>query len=72
MTPIKIQATRKEHILAKQIRHKVRSIINNKSLLNTKQLGDREHERLEREIEAYERHIDELVCKLYRVDKIHD
>lgn len=72
MTPIKKTATRKEHTLANQISHRVRSIINNKSFLNTKQLGDREHERLEREIEAYERHIDELVCKLYRVDKIHD
>ena len=72
MTPIKITTTRKERTLANQISHRVRSIINNKSLLNTKQLGDRERERLEREIEAYERHIDELVCKLYRVDKIHD
>ena len=65
MAPIKIPDT-----LANQISHSVRSIINNKSLLNTKQLGDRE--RLEREIEAYERHIDGLVCKLYRVDKIPD
>lgn len=70
MTPIKIPSTIKEHTLANQISHRVRSIINNKSLLNTKQLGERE--RLEREIEAYERHIDELVCKLYRVDKIPD
>lgn len=67
MTPIKIPDT-----LANQISHSVRSIINNKTLLITKQLGERERERLEQEIEAYERHVDELVCKLYRVDKIPD
>jgi hypothetical protein len=33
-------------------------------------MGERERERIERDIEAHEAKIDELVCRLYGVDHI--
>jgi hypothetical protein len=55
---------------ASQISLYVEKIINIKNKLQNNKLSDRERERLEREIEANESRIDELVCELYGVDKI--
>jgi len=70
--PIKLASSSKDKKLAEQISLYVKKIIKIKSDLNTNKLSDRESERLERGIEANESLIDELVCKLYKVEKIPD
>jgi type I restriction-modification system DNA methylase subunit len=68
--PIKLPSTSKDRKLAGQISSCVEKIIKTKNKVQNNKLGDRERERFEREIEANESRIDELVCELYGVDKI--
>ncbi len=70
--PIQMPKSALQKKNAGRISTHVGNIINAKNNLQNKLLSDRERERLEREIEVYEKHIDELVCKLYGVDKIPD
>ncbi len=70
--PIKLPKTSQDKKLAIQISSFVDKIIKAKSKLRENKLSDRERERLERDIEANESRIDELVCELYGVDKIPD
>ena len=63
-------ASQKKH--ASQISSYVEKIIKTKTKVQNNKLSDREQERFEREIEANESRIDELVCELYGVDKIPD
>lgn len=68
--PIRLPNTLKDKKLADHISSCVEKIIKTKSKVQNNKLGDRERERFEREIEANESRIDELVCELYEVDKI--
>jgi type I restriction-modification system DNA methylase subunit len=68
--PIKIPKTKTDIERATQISSLVQKVIKTKNKLQKNKLSDRERERHEREIEANESQIDELVCKLYGVDKI--
>jgi len=68
--PIKIPEARAERKLADQIAERVERVIDAKKQLQKGALGDRAVERLQREIEAHEQRIDELVCRLYGVDEI--
>jgi len=70
--PIKIPKTKTEKEQSEQISLYVEKIIKMKNRLYKNKLSDRERERHEREIEANESQIDELVCKMYGVDKIPD
>jgi hypothetical protein len=70
--PIKIPKTNIDKEQAAQISLYVETIIKTKNKVQNNKLSDRERDRLEREIEANELQIDELVCKLYGVDKIPD
>ena len=70
--PIKIPESNKDHRLAGQVARRAQEVHNAKKKLQTGRLSDRERERLEREIEAYESEIDELVCQLYGIDEIPD
>lgn len=68
--PIKLPSTSKDKKLVEQISSCVEKIIKTKNKVQNNKLGDRERERFEREIEANESRIDELVFELYGVDKI--
>jgi type I restriction-modification system DNA methylase subunit len=68
--PVKLPETTQERKLAGQIAERVERIIEVKKQLQKGVAGDRAVERLEREIEAHERQIDERVCRLYGVDEI--
>jgi hypothetical protein len=70
--PIKIPRTKAEKEQSEQISSYVETIIKTKYKVQNNKLSDRERERFEREIEANESRIDELVCELYGVDKIPD
>jgi hypothetical protein len=68
--PIKLPQTAAERKLAKQISQRVQRIIDLKKRLTDDRLGEHERIRLERDIEADEKAIDNLVCRLYGVDSI--
>jgi hypothetical protein len=68
--PIKLPKTKQDRKFAVQVSSYVENIIKIKNILQNNKLGDREKDRFEREIEASESRIDELVFKLYGVDKI--
>jgi hypothetical protein len=70
--PVKVPETAHERKLEDQIVERVQRIIEGKKQLQKGAAGDRGVERLQREIEADEQRIDELVCRLYGVDKIPD
>jgi hypothetical protein len=71
LLPIKICGD-SDRPLEKQIIEKTKYVIDLKTKQNSNILSDRERTQLEREIEAHEKQIDELVMKLYGVDKIPD
>jgi hypothetical protein len=68
--PIKIPEAGQERKLADEIVQRVERIIAAKKRLQNGALGGRAVERFEREIEAHEKRIDGLVCRLYGVDEI--
>ena|GEM_PF-110509 len=63
--PIKLPETAAERRDAERISERVRQIIDAKKRLQASALGHNERERLERQVEAHEAAIDELVYKLY-------
>jgi hypothetical protein len=63
--PIKLPETPAERRDADRISQIVQRIIEVKTRLQTGGLGDHERERLERQVEAHEQRIDELVYALY-------
>ena len=65
--PIKVPETASDKKIAESIAERVHSIIVGRQSLCGASLGDRERERMERDIEAHEAKIDELVCRLYGV-----
>jgi len=71
LLPIKI-CCETDHILENQIIEITKNLIKSKTIQKTQNLSDYELSQLEREIEAGEKRIDELVCKLYGVDTIPD
>ncbi len=66
--PIKLPETAQERKLADQVAERVERIIDAKKQLQKGAAGDRAVVRLQREIEAHQQRIDELVCRLYGVD----
>jgi hypothetical protein len=66
--PIKLPRTAEERNWASRIRQRVQRIIGLRKQLAARMLGDHERDILEREVEAHEKAIDELVCRLYGVD----
>jgi hypothetical protein len=68
--PIKIPKTREQEQLAKQVSDRVIRIIKGKKRLADGRLSDRDREQVDREVEAHEKEIDELVCELYGVKEI--
>lgn len=70
--PIKLPQAASERRDAERISERVREIIDAKKTLQRTTLGQRERERLERQVEAHEAAIDELVCRLYGVGEIPD
>ena len=68
--PIKLPITKQESKLASEIISLSKSLHKLKKRIQITRLSDRERERHEREIEANELQVNELVCKLYGVDKI--
>lgn len=68
--PIKLPQTAAERKLANQISERVQRIIDLKKRLPDEGLGEQERTRLERDIEADEKAIDDLVCRLYGVDAL--
>jgi hypothetical protein len=68
--PVKLPATAQERKLADRIIERVQWILAAKKELRNIAGSDRAIERLQREIEAHEQRIDELVCRLYGVDEI--
>ncbi len=66
-TPIKLPKTADEKKLADRIVESVREIMDAKVKLRDKKLSDRERRILEGDVENHERHIDELVFRLYGV-----
>jgi len=70
--PIRIPKTKDEKLLAGKIVTRVQRITAAKTSKNIAKIGISERERIEREIEAYEYEIDELVCQLYGVNEIPD
>jgi hypothetical protein len=67
--PIKLPANAQERKLAGVVAERVARIIGTKQQLQTGVPGDRAAERLQREVEANEQEIDNLVCRLYGVDQ---
>lgn len=67
---IKLPQNSSERRLADQIINRVECIIAAKKELQNIAGSDRAVERIEREIEAHEQRIDELVCRLYGIDEI--
>jgi hypothetical protein len=59
-----------ERKIASRIVGRVKEVTDTKSKLVDAQISGRERERLEREVEAHEKRIDELVCELYGVKEI--
>lgn len=70
--PIKLPETKEEKKLANRVVERVKRIIETKKKLQATKLGQNQRVRLERQVEADESRIDELVCQLYGVDKIPD
>ncbi|MBN1788772.1 MAG: Eco57I restriction-modification methylase domain-containing protein [Sedimentisphaerales bacterium] len=70
--PIQIPHSSSQKTISSRISVCTEKIIKTKVKLQKNKLSDRERERFEREVEANESRIDELVCKLYGVDKISD
>ena len=68
--PIKLPESASERRDAERVSERVRQIIDAKKKLQATTLGHNERERLERQVEAHEARIDELVCRLYGVDEI--
>ena len=68
--PIKLPETAAERRDAERISERVRQIIDAKRKLQRATLGQNERERLERQVEAHEAAINQLVCGLYGVDEI--
>ena len=68
--PIQLPSDAGQTKLANDIISRVERILAAKPLLCAENQGDRGRERLERQIEAHEAKIDELVCRLYGVDHI--
>ncbi|HZL36822.1 MAG TPA: Eco57I restriction-modification methylase domain-containing protein [Tepidisphaeraceae bacterium] len=66
--PIKLPETPAEKKQAEQIAQRVGRIIESRKKLQDRGLGDHEREHLEREVEADESRIDEVVCGLYGVE----
>ena len=67
--PIKIPKNKKEVNISKKIISYSKQIQDNFIKLQ-KRISDQEKIMIEREIEAYENHVNELVCELYGVDEI--
>jgi hypothetical protein len=70
--PIKLPESHSDKRAAEQISQRVLRIVAAKEKLQTATLGSQERTLLEREVEAHEQRIDELVCRLYGVDAIPD
>ncbi len=70
--PIQLPNCQKHYSIQEKLCEFVQKIIDKKVTLQKPTISDQERQQLEREIEAYENRIDELVCKLYGVDKIPD
>jgi len=70
--PLRLPESARDRRLADQIVERVERIVEAKRQLQKGSSGDRAVERLQREIEAHEQRIDELVCRLYGVDGIPD
>ncbi len=68
--PIKLPGGAQERKLAGVVAERVARIIGAKQQLHNGVAGDRAAERLQREVEAHEREIDGLVCRLYGVDQL--
>jgi hypothetical protein len=68
--PIRLPQSPGEERIAQGVASRVERIIAAKVRLRGTALGDSERQRLEREVEAYEQEIDELVLRLYGIDKI--
>jgi hypothetical protein len=67
--PVRLPVTSSEERVASKVQERVTTILDSKRSLRGL-LGDGERQRLEREVEAYEQEIDELVLRLYGIDKI--
>lgn len=70
--PIRLPETADEKRIANEISERVRQIIDAKKRLQSSRPADHERERLDRQVEAHEARIDELVLRLYSVDSIPD
>lgn len=68
--PVALPKTKEEKRSAKNVSDRVIGIIKLKKRLVDAHLSDHERAQLERELEAHERMIDELVCELYGVKEI--
>jgi len=68
--PIRLPKTRNERQLVNHVTTRVTSLITAKRSLADSNLSVRERDQLERQIEAHEKRIDELVCELYGVNEI--
>lgn len=68
--PIQLPNSKIQKQLAAQIVERVQRIIDAKAALNSAKISDRQTQQLQREIEAHENKINELVCRLYDVSEI--
>ena len=68
--PIQVPHGANQTRLANEIVGRVGQILTSKEKAHREKMGDRERERLERDIDAHEAKIDELVCRLYGVDSV--
>lgn len=70
--PIVIPKTSNEKKFSNRIIERVQQIINLKNKMQSDNVSEHQRTICEREIEAYEIQVNELICKLYGVDKIPD
>jgi len=70
--PIQLPKSDMQKRTANQIIVRVKKVLGMKIELQSERLSDREKQQQERNIEAYESEIDDLVCQLYGVDEIPD
>jgi len=68
--PVPVLRNDSDKETARKIGERAKLISAAKVSLHNDRLGDGERQRLEREVEAYEQEIDELVLRLYGIDKI--
>jgi hypothetical protein len=68
--PIQFPRNAKEDRIGKQIASLSKNLAEHKPKLRSQGLSDRERTQLERELETWEKEIDELVCELYGVKEI--